>query len=203
MIADLPASERAYQHIKQCILSGRIAPGPLDLGLLADGLRMSVTPVREALARLSAERLVRFSPHQGYATAPPSAARLADLYTLSGTLSHLCVQRRARSGRTDHLPLLSGSYADDMTSLLEAMASHQSNSAVSEMMWSLNDQLFSARRLEPNVFPATSEELATLVDLWTTGRVGDLRGQLKAHHRSRLLKVDVLARHLRDSSNAT
>ena len=75
MTEDVSASERAYQRVKGDILSGVIQIGLIDIRALGDQLRMSVTPVREALARLSAERLVRLAPHQGYVVAMPSARR--------------------------------------------------------------------------------------------------------------------------------
>src|SRR5690606_35745514 len=98
-MADASAWERAYQRLKSDILSGSISVGPLDIRILGDRLRMSVTPVREALARLHAERLVRLAPHQGYVVATPSARRLEHLYELSSAMVHLCLERASRSRR--------------------------------------------------------------------------------------------------------
>ena len=52
----LSLSEIAYEHIKDMILEGTIAPGDiLNEGKLADELGMSRTPIREALRTLSSE----------------------------------------------------------------------------------------------------------------------------------------------------
>lgn len=203
-MGDASASERAYQRLKSDILSGAIPVGLLDIRLLGDRLRMSVTPVREALARLNAERLVRLAPHQGYAVARPSARRLEHLYEFSGALVHLSLDRasRSRRPRTDSSRNVNlvGSYAADFAALLSGIASSQSNSALSETLSSLTDQLHGVRRCEPNVFPKADQELSDLVALWRSGNVGDLRLRLRDHHRSRLLRIDALARLLFEES---
>jgi hypothetical protein len=207
MMGDASASERAYQRLKSDILSGAIPVGLLDIRVIGDRLRMSVTPVREALARLNAERLVRLAPHQGYAVAMPSARRLEHLYDFCGALVHLCLERASRSRRTKieqprNLRLV-GSYAADMAALISDVASAQPNGALSETVAALNDQLYGVRRCEPRLFPGAERELAGLATLWKSGNAGDLRLRLRDHHRSRLLRVDALARLLAEESDVT
>lgn len=123
-----PTSERAYQRLKNSILSGKLSSGPLDIGSFADRMRMSTTPVREALARLAAKRLVKPYPHQGYMAEVPSPDRLAHLYELSGRLIPLSLERASRLRRSaEQAPIFTsaGSYADNMTRLLYDMASAQ------------------------------------------------------------------------------
>src|SRR5690349_7249760 len=56
--------EAAYQSIKEAILSGTCAPGePLSEEQIALALKISRTPVREALAILEHEQLI--APRQG------------------------------------------------------------------------------------------------------------------------------------------
>ncbi len=200
MMSDPPASERAYQRLKDSILSGTLPSGSLEIGGLADQMRMSITPVREALARLNVERLVKLTPHQGYVIATPTPARLEHLYELSGTLIHLGLERanRFRRKTIEQTPTFSatGSYADDMTRLLRDVVSGQPNVALVETIASLTDQLFASRRCELRVFPDGQEELAVLISLWTKGNLGDLRLRLKAYHRTRILKVDAISRLL-------
>lgn len=206
MMGDASASERAYQRLKNDILSGALPVGLLDIRLLGDQLRMSVTPVREALARLNAERLVRLAPHQGYAVALPSARRLEHLYELSGALVHLSLERASRSKRPkaegQRILNLVGSYAADIAALINEVASSQPNGALGETLASLNDQLFGVRRCEPKIFAQANQELSHLVTLWRDGNVGDLRLRLRDHHRSRLLRIDALARLLFEESGA-
>jgi len=74
---------RVYGELKRRILSGLIAPGtPLRETALCAQLKVSRTPLREALNRLGNEDLVDFRPNHGYVVAPLSAAgfrRLQDL----------------------------------------------------------------------------------------------------------------------------
>jgi DNA-binding GntR family transcriptional regulator len=58
-------SERAYWAIKDLILKNNLLPGKhLSISALAESLAISQTPVREALARLSADGLIDYEPHK-------------------------------------------------------------------------------------------------------------------------------------------
>lgn len=60
------AVEKAYQLIRERILSGEYAPGShLKEETISEETAVSRTPVREALRRLSNEQLVKFVPNQG------------------------------------------------------------------------------------------------------------------------------------------
>ena len=73
------ASE-AHARLRAEILSGAIPPGTrLHIRDLCDRLGIGLSPVREALNRLSAQGLVRQSDQRGFAVAPIDLADLADL----------------------------------------------------------------------------------------------------------------------------
>jgi DNA-binding GntR family transcriptional regulator len=60
-----------YDALKERIMDQLYPPGErLNIDALASDLALSPTPVREALARLSAERLVTFEPYKGYRVSP-------------------------------------------------------------------------------------------------------------------------------------
>ncbi|MEJ5945486.1 GntR family transcriptional regulator [Pseudokineococcus basanitobsidens] len=62
----LPASERVYAHLKRGILDRTYPGGTLVTeGEVAERVGVSRTPVREALLRLQAERLVELFPKRG------------------------------------------------------------------------------------------------------------------------------------------
>lgn len=67
---------RARRVLVGHILDGTLAPGsPLRIGPLTEELRMSATPVREALNLLAGEKLVEYVPMRGFrVTQPPSDA---------------------------------------------------------------------------------------------------------------------------------
>jgi len=73
-----------YERFKECIIDQQWRPDqPLNIDRLAQEYNVSITPVREALARLSADKLVVAMPYRGYRVAsPPSPARLAELGTV-------------------------------------------------------------------------------------------------------------------------
>lgn len=198
MMADPSAAERAYQQLRSDIVRGAVPAGALDARAIGDRLRMSVTPVREALARLNSERLVSLAPHQGYAVSAPSALRLEGLYDLSGVLVDACLERiktaaTPGSGTARKLSQC-GDYADDMTTLLREISAAQGNLELSDQIASLNDRLFLARRCEPKLFPNVAGEARSLAILLGAGDIDGLRMLLRSHHRLRVERVDALAR---------
>jgi len=73
--------DRVYRFIREAIINGEFEPGsPLRLQELADANDMSLIPVREALRRLEAERLVQTVPNKGARVAAISADDVIDAY---------------------------------------------------------------------------------------------------------------------------
>ncbi|MEM5492884.1 GntR family transcriptional regulator [Hoeflea sp. AS16] len=73
-------STKAWEILRNAIVSGRLKPGaPLKTSELQELCGMSVSPVREALARLVATGLATAEHNHGYRVAPLSASDLQDL----------------------------------------------------------------------------------------------------------------------------
>ena len=73
-------TEFAYRTLRREILETRLRPGaPLRLGAMREAYGIGWTPLREALSRLEAERLVTSNANKGYAVAPVSLEELNDL----------------------------------------------------------------------------------------------------------------------------
>ena len=94
--------EKAYSHIRRAILDGKLAPGqPLSVQDLAAELRISRTPVREALAVLHAEELVEVFPSRGTFVARSSIEDMRHLFelrqALEGMAARLAARRRTRA----------------------------------------------------------------------------------------------------------
>jgi DNA-binding GntR family transcriptional regulator len=67
----LTLTDDVYEAIKGLVMDGTLAPGErVTIDALARDLDVSPTPVREALARLESDGLVRKRPMAGYTTAP-------------------------------------------------------------------------------------------------------------------------------------
>ena len=63
----IPLSEQAYRLIKEQVIALELGPGAqVDEGLLAARLDIGRTPVREAILRLRAERILEAVPGRGY-----------------------------------------------------------------------------------------------------------------------------------------
>lgn len=76
-----PAHERVYRALREQILSGELAPGDsVTLRGLADSLGVSMTPAREAVRRLVAERALEMTASGRVSVPVPDAARLAELF---------------------------------------------------------------------------------------------------------------------------
>jgi DNA-binding GntR family transcriptional regulator len=66
-IARTGLTDGAYDALEEMILDQKLAPGTyLNIDQLARSLEVSTSPLREALARLHAKRLVRMEPYVGY-----------------------------------------------------------------------------------------------------------------------------------------
>lgn len=77
-IQGLPS--RIYEVLKSKILTCELQPGlKLQEKDLSDALRVSRTPLREALNRLALERLVELKPYRGYRVAPVRAQDIQNL----------------------------------------------------------------------------------------------------------------------------
>ena len=79
--AGLPAHERVYRALRGRILAGEMAPGDsVTIRGLAEALGVSMTPAREAVRRLVAERALRMTASGRVSIAAPGPRRLAELF---------------------------------------------------------------------------------------------------------------------------
>jgi DNA-binding GntR family transcriptional regulator len=89
--------DEIHAAIFERIMSLEVAPGErISVDAVARQLGVSQTPIREALARLESEGLVRKTPLVGYSAAPRlSAHELADLYEMRLQLEPLAARKCA------------------------------------------------------------------------------------------------------------
>ena len=92
-------SAQAYRALRQAILSRRYPPGArLVVRELAESLGLSPTPIKEALAALAREGLVRSVPHRGYQVPFLSAGDIREIYELRDALEGLAASLAAQRG---------------------------------------------------------------------------------------------------------
>lgn len=89
--------ERTYGAVKRMILAGTLRPGEkLAERDLSRRLKVSRTPLREALSRLVQEGLVENRPRRGHYVRAIDAKSVADLYDLREVLEKHAVRLAAR-----------------------------------------------------------------------------------------------------------
>lgn len=95
-----PAHQRIYEALRAMVLFGELPPGrDVTLLGLAEELGVSITPVREAVRRLTAERALQFHGNRRISVPRMSAARLKELYDVRGLLEPELAARAVFSDR--------------------------------------------------------------------------------------------------------
>ena len=101
--------EEAFHALRRAILSGQLAPGArLQETELAASLGVSRNPVREALARLEGQGLVRSIPNQGARVIRPLPAQVQDALLVRAQLELLAVRLALRKARLCQFDQLAG-----------------------------------------------------------------------------------------------
>ena len=124
-----PLSEQAYERIRDDIVYLRLEPGePLDDKALCASLEMSLTPVREALKRLTLERMVVTYPRRGTFVAEITVSDeqwLTEIrQNLEGVAAGLAAERateRERESLTELASRLANDHANHVTTAYHAL----------------------------------------------------------------------------------
>lgn len=94
----------AYNVLKQMILTGHLKPGQkLAERDLTERLRISRTPLREALSRLEQEGLVISKPQRGYFVLEIDAKMIEDLFDLREVLDGFAIRLAIRRMTAEEL----------------------------------------------------------------------------------------------------
>jgi DNA-binding GntR family transcriptional regulator len=92
-------SEKAYEKIRRFIVTLKLPPGGIvDEAALQEELLLGRTPIREALLRLSQEKLVTIVPRRGIFVADIKITDLQRLFEVRLELETLAVRLAARRG---------------------------------------------------------------------------------------------------------
>lgn len=106
----LPAHELIYRQLRALVLFGDLAPGqPVTIQGLTDRLGAGMTPVREAIRRLTAEGALEFQGNRRVTVPRLSAENIGELIVARQWLEpHLarCATARATKGDLAHLTAL-------------------------------------------------------------------------------------------------
>jgi DNA-binding GntR family transcriptional regulator len=92
-------AERAFQVLRAEILHGDLMPGErLRAADLQERFQLGLTPIREALARLSSCNLVEAEQHRGARVTMASLEELADLMAARRAIERLCLTEAIARG---------------------------------------------------------------------------------------------------------
>ncbi|NJC42062.1 DNA-binding GntR family transcriptional regulator [Brevundimonas alba] len=182
--------ERDPYHIALRALTGFAGAGrfrwgePLVATALAAELRLSPTPVREALARLAGEGVLEHRPGRGYFAPSPSTSDIAELYELHWRLAHWALDAFAapvawavEGPSTTQLRL---------ESLYGALVAAAGNAVLARTQRRTAIQLRPIRTVEAAIAPIDIDQLERQEALLSTGRLADLRAEVDVYHRGRV-----------------
>ena len=94
MVPRQRASDSVYEALRDAILSRKFAPGQrLQVHKLAAELGVSLTPVKDALARLEAEALIQIRPRSGTFVTAVSSADVAEAFDIRCALECLAAEK--------------------------------------------------------------------------------------------------------------
>ncbi|WP_294251348.1 GntR family transcriptional regulator [uncultured Sphingomonas sp.] len=187
--------ERVYGAIKQMLLDGELPPGaPIEPAMIGREIAASITPVRDALHRLTGERLVEAPNHNGFRVPLLSEAALRDLYQWNGRVLGLAAQKVQPASDT-HLQH-SGSIEEITATLFLRVAQATESAELVATVRSLNDRLMVVRRAEVATLPAIADEIAGLESVIDAGDRVALAAALTRYHRRRIAAVTGTVGHL-------
>jgi DNA-binding GntR family transcriptional regulator len=97
-------NQRAYDRLCDLILAGHLRFGErLDERILAERMKISRTPIREAIGRLATEGIVERRPYQGNFVRTFTAVQIRDLYEVRKELEGLAVQLAVERAAKDEI----------------------------------------------------------------------------------------------------
>ena len=196
--------ERVYLDLKARILSGEFSPGTrLDPAQLSHSLAASATPVRDALNRLSGERLVESWHQEGFRQPQLAEADIADLYDWAGALLALALK-----GRTPRPDLPGGlielathdRYVEGIDRLFRTIAIGCSNRELQYSIVNVIERSAIIRAVEARVDARAGEALAAMAEDYRFGRWSALRSKITRFHRRRIALAGRVAAQIRPRS---
>lgn len=203
MSADPVTQDRVYRALRQDYLSGHFDVGArLDLQGIADRLRSSKTPVREAIHRLVGEQLIEADPAGGFRIWRPTPHSLVQLYTwnayLIGALAHLLKEAQLRQSLERFADLgqagtpfeVAGRAAAFFNSFAEATGNAEAIDSVTR----INERLLYTRIAEVGDMDESVRELRVLMNLSVVDVHKSMRRRLEAYHQRRIvLQLGIIA----------
>jgi DNA-binding GntR family transcriptional regulator len=179
--------DRVYAAIRDQLRRRRFRPGArLEPAALADQLNASVTPIRDALHRLTGERLVEAPRHEGFRVPQLSEARLRHLYAWHLDLLLLALMRRRPiAAECPPAPTDAPDEHERRRALFVAIARSTGNPEHLAALESVAERLQPLEQLEDMLLDEVALETEAICDALRAGDARQLRRRLVRYHRRR------------------
>jgi DNA-binding FadR family transcriptional regulator len=179
--------ERVYNELRRMLAEGALPPGmPIEPGRVGREIASSITPVRDALHRLTGERLVEAPNHNGFRATLPTESGLRHLYGWNLELLLLAVRRGRHGEATVQARLAkSGDTAARTATLFAEIALTSGSTEHLRAIHNLSDRLAPYRRKEAALFEDVDAELDQLIITASDRKRADLSKLLQRYHRRR------------------
>lgn len=193
--------ERVYAAIRQRLRDGLYRPGErLEPAMLAEELNASVTPVRDALHRLTGERLVETPRHEGFRVPMMTETLLRFLYAWHLDLLLLAVMKKQAIAFEGSATIDGPNDApvhERQNALFLAIARSTGNPEHLATLEALGHRLEPVQRLEKFFLDETETETDEIVRALRANDRKSLRSSLVRYHRRReRIVAELLARTL-------
>lgn len=209
VVRERDAFGAALSAIRERLRGGRYPPShQLLIGDLASGLRLSSTPIREALARLAGEGLIEDRRGNGYFARRLDVAEILELYAMHEVL----VTAALRRGRDVGVPAGPSMRVDapidirddpaavvEVEAIFDPVVRRTGDRVLGDSYAAVRDRLVPVRRAEPLFLPAIEPDLAALAAAIGSNSP-DAEARLADYHHQRRSLAQGLARHFRAQS---
>jgi DNA-binding transcriptional MocR family regulator len=210
--------DAVYERLKARLLEHPLTPGQtIQIGPWAEQLRVSSTPVREALARLAAEGLILFTPKKGFFARSPNELEIRGLYAANAALLHAAIEHTAApaegisafsetSSETPNETPHETAWSDLQQSALPLVLAtddlflrigrDSGLSELSERIQNLSERLRHVRLVECEVIADGTSALGRMRAHLEAGRQAALHTAVTEYHQARLHRVSLICRGL-------
>ncbi|CAN7743883.1 GntR family transcriptional regulator [Mesorhizobium sp. LjNodule214] len=199
--------ESPYRRLKELVVNYQFRPQePLSPVSIADRLRVSATPVREALARLHGEELVNLVANRGFYAKTLDLKEMRDQYELALQISINAINRQFID--TEAMKVLSNltrremvAYSACRSEFIEdfylGIAALTGNGVMSRSIRKFNDQTHFVRSIyleADDKFSEIVDDMSTLVSVLERGNITDAITNLRRQRDKKLAQMSDLVR---------
>jgi DNA-binding GntR family transcriptional regulator len=141
-------SQTVYADLKELIASGRLKPGSRVREIdLAERLKVSRTPIREALRKLESDGLVAFAPHEGLIVTKLDHQAIIELYAMREVLEGTAARFAARHASEAEVQELNEFVKSEMDGPLDSDRLMRLNQAMHEALYRAGHNRYLLRSL--------------------------------------------------------